>query len=161
MVVVDHFTKLGHFIGLEEKVTATDVAECFVKKVWKLHGLPSDIISDMDVKFGGEYWQSWCKKLGIKRKMSTQYHPPTDGQTEQVNQVLGSYLRIFVNYDQDNWYHLLPIVKFPYNNWVTNAHNMTHFFANYGYNPGTKWLKEREGRNPGANLYAYWMQTIH
>jgi len=161
MVVVDRFTKMAHFIGLEEKATARDVAEAFVKEVWKLHGLPSEIISDMDSKFAGEFWESLCKKLGIKRKMSTAYHPQTDGQTERVNQVLEGYLRIFVNYDQNDWYHLLPLAEFAYNNSVTNAHGMTPFFANYGYHPQTEWLKEREVQNPGATMYAHWMQSIH
>jgi len=115
----------------------------------------------MDAKFAGEFWESLCKKLGIKRKMSTVYHPQSDGQTERVNQVLGGYLLIFVNYDLDDWYHLLPLAEFAYNNSVTNAHNMTPFFSNYGYHPQTEWLKEREARNPGATLYAHWMQTIH
>jgi len=161
MGVVDRFTKMAHFIGLAEKVTARDVAESFLKEVWKPHGLPLEIISDMDAKFEGEFWESMCKKLGIKRKMSTSYHPQSDGQTERVNQVLGGYLSIFVNYNQDDWYHLLPLAEFAYNNSVTNAHNMTPFFANYGYYPQTEWLKEREAQNPGANLFAHWMQTIH
>jgi len=97
MVMVDRFTKMAQFIGLEEKATARDVAESLLKEVSKLHGLSSEIISDMDAKLAGELWQSLCKKLGIKRKMSTGYHPETDGQTERVNQVLGGYLRIFVN----------------------------------------------------------------
>jgi len=40
MVVVDRFTKMAHFIGLEENATAKEVAEAFLKEVWKLHGLP-------------------------------------------------------------------------------------------------------------------------
>jgi len=44
----------------------------------------------MDAKFAGEFWESLCKRLGIKRKMSTAYHPQTDGQTERVKQVLAS-----------------------------------------------------------------------
>ena len=85
MVVVDRFTKMAHFIGLEEKATARDVADMFLKVIWKHHGLPTESISDMYVKFAGEFWESLCKKLGIKRKMSTAYHPQTDGQTERVN----------------------------------------------------------------------------
>jgi len=77
-----------------------------------------------------------------------------------VNQVLGGYLRIIVNYDQDDWYHLLPLAEYAYNNSVTTAHDMTPFFANYGYHPQTECLKEREAQNAGANLYAHWMQTI-
>jgi len=94
-------------------------------------------------------------KTGIKRKMSTAYHTQTDGQTERVNQVLGGYLRKFVNYDQDDWYHLLPLAEYAYNNSITTAHDMTPFFANYGYYPQTEWLKEREAQNPGANRYAH------
>ena len=83
MVVVDQFTKMAHFIGLEINATARDVADTFLKEVWKLHGLPSEIISDMDSKFSGEFWDSLCKSLGIKRKMSTAYHPQTDGQRRE------------------------------------------------------------------------------
>jgi len=115
----------------------------------------------MDSKFVGEFWESLCKKLGIKRKISTTYHPQTNGQTEQVNQVLEGYLQIFVNYDQNDWYHLLPRAEFAYNNSITNAHGMTPFFANYAYHPQTEWLKEREVQNLGATMYAHWMQMIH
>jgi len=54
MVVVDRFTKMAHFIGLPEKATAEDVADAFLREVWKLHGLASEIVSDMDAKFSGE-----------------------------------------------------------------------------------------------------------
>jgi len=66
MVVVDRFTKMAHFIGLHEKATAKDVADTFLREVWKLHGLPTEIISDMDAKFSGEFWESLCKMLGVK-----------------------------------------------------------------------------------------------
>ena len=115
----------------------------------------------MDAKFAGEFWESLCKKLGIKRKMSTAYHPQTDGQAERVNQVSGGYLRIFVNYDQNDWYHLLPLAEFAYNNSATSTHGMTPFFANYGYHPQTEWLKEREAQNPVADMYGHWMKMIH
>jgi hypothetical protein len=115
----------------------------------------------MDAKFSGEFWESLCKLLGIKRKMSTAYHPQTDGQTERTNQVLEGYLRNFVNYDQDDWYQLLPLAEFAYNNSATNAHGMSPFFANYGYHPQTEWMKERQAQNPGAELYSHWMKAIH
>ena len=66
MVVVDRFTKMAHFIGLSENATAKDVAYTFLREVWKLHGLPTEIISDMDAKFSGEFWESLCQSLGIK-----------------------------------------------------------------------------------------------
>jgi len=57
ILVVDRFTKMAHFSGLYEKATAKDVAETFGREVWKLHGLPTEIISDMDAKFSGEFWE--------------------------------------------------------------------------------------------------------
>ena len=70
MVVVDRFTKMAHFIGLETNASARDVVDTFLKEVWKLHALPWEIISDMDAQFSGEFWESLCKSLGIERKMS-------------------------------------------------------------------------------------------
>jgi len=50
MVVVDRFTKIAYFIGLATNATAKDVADTFLKQVWKLDGRPSEIVSDMDAK---------------------------------------------------------------------------------------------------------------
>jgi len=115
----------------------------------------------MNAKFSGEFWESLCKMLGVKRRMSTAYPHQTDGQTERTNQVLQGYLRTFVNYDQNDWYELLPLAEYAYNNSATNAHKMTPFFANYGLHAQTEWMKEREAHNPGATMYAHWMQDIH
>jgi len=138
MVVVDQFTKMAYFIGLHENATAKAVADTFLREVWKLHGLPTEIISDMDARFSGEFWESLCKMLGVKRRMSMAYHPQTDGQTERTNQVLEGNLRTFVNHDQDDGYQLLPLAEHAYNNSATNAHKMTPFFANYGFHPQTE-----------------------
>ena len=93
--------------------------------------------------------------------MSTGYHLQTDRQTERVNQALGGYLRIFVNYDQNDWYHLLPLAEFAHNNSATSAHGMTRLFANYKYHPQMEWLRERNALNQGANMYSHWIQMIH
>jgi hypothetical protein len=71
----------------------------------------------------------------MKTNLSSAYHPQTDGQTEWVNQVLEQYLRCFINYHQDNWVDLLPVVEFAYNNTFQESIHQTPFFANYGYHP--------------------------
>ena len=119
-------------------MTAKDVADTFLEEVWKLHGLSSELMSEMEAKFLGEFWESLCKALGIKGGMGTAYHPQTDGKTERTNQVLEGYLGNFVNYDQNNWYQLLPLAEYPYNNSKASAHKLTPFFANYGFHPQTE-----------------------
>jgi hypothetical protein len=68
--------------------------------------------------------------------MSTSFHPQADGQTERINQTIKAYLRSFINYEMDNWFRLLPMAEFAYNNSVTEATGMSPFFANYGQHLG-------------------------
>jgi len=93
---------MADFIGLPTEAPAKDVATVFLREVWKLHGQPTEIISDMYAKFSGEFYESLCEVLGIKGRMSTAYFTQRDGQTERTNQVLEGYLLNCVNYDQDD-----------------------------------------------------------
>ena len=68
MVMVDHFTKMAHFIWLEQNASTKDVAHVFSQEVRKLYGGPTEIISDIDIKFSGEFWESLCKSLNIKQE---------------------------------------------------------------------------------------------
>ena len=126
IVVVDWFTEMVHFIGLQENATAKDVVDTCFREVWKLRRLQTEIILDMDRQFCGEFWESVRTMLGVKWRISTAYQPQTDGQTERTNQVLEGYLQTCVNYDQNDWYQLLPLAEHAYNNSATNAHKMTH-----------------------------------
>jgi len=95
----------------------------------------------MPAKVWGEFGESLCKALGMKRRMSSAYHSQRDGQSERTNQVLEGDLRNFVTYDQDDWYHLPPLAAYAYNNSKTRAHKLTPFCANYGFHQQTKWIK--------------------
>src|SRR5258707_9213530 len=63
------------------------------------------------------------------------YHPEGDRQTERANQVLEQYLRVYTNYQQDNWATLLPMAEFTYNNATNATTGVSPFFANKGYHP--------------------------
>jgi len=61
------------------------------------------------------------------------YHPEGDGQTEHMNQTLEQYLHVYCNYQQDNWFKLLFLVEFVYNNAPSTTTGVSLFFANKGY----------------------------
>jgi hypothetical protein len=93
--------------------------------------------------------------LDVQQKLSTAFHSKTDGQTERVNQSLEQYLRIFCNYEQDNWRDLLSLAEYAYNNSTTSITELFPFYANYDFHPETTWLKQRESQNPAAETYAH------
>jgi hypothetical protein len=136
-VIVDRFTKMAHFIPLKkEQKTAEYLVKIFTHEIWRFHGIPTDIISDRDSRFTLTEWKQFLGILGVRPRMSTSFHPQTDGQTERINQTIEAYLRSFINYEMDNWVGLLPMAEFAYNNSVTQATGMSPFYANYGRYPG-------------------------
>ena len=56
-------------------------------------------------------WEQICK-TSIKWHLATGYHPETNGQTERANQEVEAYLRLFVNYLQDNWSEWCAIMEY-------------------------------------------------
>ena len=134
-VVVDRFTKQRHLIGCRSDIDAAGTAELFLRHVFRLHGLPLDIVSDRGPQFVSDFWKHLCRRLGIERKLSTAFHPQTDGQTERLNAVMEQYLRSYVTYLQDDWLAWLPMAEFAANNHTSESTGVSPFFANLGYHP--------------------------
>ena len=123
------------FIPTFQDIDAEDLACIFLSQVFAKNGTLTNIVSDQGKHFISQFWRSLCQLLGIKANLLTAYHPMTDGQTEQVNQVLEEYLWVYINYQQDNWVNLLPLAKFAYNNTSHLATMVTPFFVNKGFHP--------------------------
>jgi hypothetical protein len=135
LVVVDRLTKYAYFMPFLKNGNAQQLAKLVTERVFANHGTPQDIISDRDKLFLSNFWKTTTELLNIRTKLSTSYHPQTDGQTERTNQTLEQFLRVFTNYLQDNWVSLLPIAQFTYNTNKNASTNMSPFQANYGFVP--------------------------
>jgi len=160
LVVVDRFTKMAHFIPLSTKDSPT-VAKAYLENVWKYHGFPEDVVSDRDGTFTGQYFTDLYNYLGVKRSMSTAFHPQTDGQTERINQVIEAYLRSYCNYEQNDWAEMLSMAEFAYNNSKHSATKISPFYANYGYEPRTNWPTDIQFKNPSSEMYGHYMTEVH
>jgi transposase InsO family protein len=102
-VVVDRLSKMIHLSPCVSTIDAFDTAKLFVKDIVRLHGVPSEIISDRDPKFTSKFWTSLFKLLGTKLSMSTAAHPESDGQTERTNRTVEVMIRHFVNSQLSDW----------------------------------------------------------
>ncbi|KAL5524985.1 hypothetical protein ACEPAF_8854 [Sanghuangporus sanghuang] len=131
-VVVDRFSKQIHAIPMTTKLTAEGIARIYRDHVFRLHGLPRKIIHDQGVQFDVKMMKELYKLLHIEGNPSTAYHPQTDGQTEQVNQELEQYLRLYINHQQSDWADWLALAEFAYNNREHSAIKLSPFFINTG-----------------------------
>jgi transposase InsO family protein len=108
---VTAFTKYAHFIGLSYPDTVKQIAKLYIENVFKLHGLPSEIVTDRDSIYTSALWQEMLKALDIKMNISTAYHPQTDGQTERVNQCLEGYSRCMAFHSPKKWRKWLSLAE--------------------------------------------------
>lgn len=82
LTVVDRLSKQAHFLALSHRYTALDVAQLYLDNVFKLYGMPDNIISDRDPTFLSEIWGELFRVHGVDLRFSSAYHPQKDGQTE-------------------------------------------------------------------------------
>jgi len=135
LVVVDRLTKMCHLIPFKGIPSAVDTALAFVNNIFRLHGLPSSILSDRGSQFTSKFFQALCSSLGISLNLSSPFHHQTNGQTERVNSVIEQYLRCFSNYKGNNWTKFISLAEFSYNNVIQESAKQSPFFLNYGFHP--------------------------
>jgi transposase InsO family protein len=92
-VIVDRPTKSAHFIPVHTKYQVEKYAKIYIARVLCLHGVPKTIVSDRGSQFIALFWEQLHASLGSHLIHSSAYHPQTDSQTEQLNQILEDMLR--------------------------------------------------------------------
>jgi transposase InsO family protein len=145
-VVIDRLSKRSYSIPCQKTITAKGMARLFIHHVWRTHGPPDTIVSDRGPQFISAFWAEFCRILGIKLKLSTAFHPQTDGQTEIMNQYIDQRLRPFVNHFQDNWSELLPMIDYAQATLPHESTGLAPFQIEFGYEPRTSfdWAQPAE-----------------
>uniref|UniRef100_A0AAV1TI84 Integrase catalytic domain-containing protein n=1 Tax=Peronospora matthiolae TaxID=2874970 RepID=A0AAV1TI84_9STRA len=141
LVFVDRFSKMVHLVAVPETITASGCACVFIDTIFRLHGLPRELVSDRDPRFTADFWRSVFKSLGTRLKMSTSDHPESDGQTERANRVLEEILRGYVH-SFKSWSEFLTMVEFAINNSVHASTTHTPFYVNGLLHPRVPTLLE-------------------
>jgi transposase InsO family protein len=135
LVVVDRLSKYALYIPTVTTLTAGGLADLLFTQVFTRFGLPEGIVSDRGSLFTSHFWATLCHRLVVSRKLSTAFHPQTDGQTERQNQSLEHYLRTYGCFEQDDWAEKLVLAEWVYNTSVHSAHGKTPAEVLFGYMP--------------------------
>jgi hypothetical protein len=96
MVVVEKLSKSADFISVKSTCKAIDIANIFMKEIFRLHGMPKEFVSNKHTKFTSNIWKSLMVGFETKLLFNTAYHPQIDGQEERVNQKIEDMLRMHV-----------------------------------------------------------------
>jgi hypothetical protein len=148
MVVTDRLTKGVELEGLDD-ISSEAVAKRLFERHYPVHGIPTAITSDRGPQFVSDMWKHFCRLLRIEQRLSTAYHPQTDGATERMNQEVEKILRIWTNYLQENWLDLLPIAMATINERDATSTGLSPFFFMHGYhNEPIQLVEDRRAENP-------------
>ena len=134
---VDRLTKMATFTPCKTAIDAPGVMRIFRRDIFRLHGLPTVIVSDRDTRFTSSFWKAVMDALGTKLAMSTSRHPQTDGQSERANRTIEQILRAYTNERADDWDEHLDLAEFAYNNTVNPTTGFSPFYLNSGRHPET------------------------
>jgi hypothetical protein len=137
IVFVDRLSKMTHFAPCTKTISAAELAMIFGRDVVRLHGFQKNLVLDRDPRFTSQFFSDLCKLFGTQLRMSTAFHPQTDGQTERMNRTLEDALRHYVSPTQTDWDLYLAPMEFAINNAVQDSTKHTPFMLNYGFDPYT------------------------
>ena len=116
LVIIDRLFKIKKFISMNFMNTEV-IIQIFLDYVWRCEDFFLFIVSDRNINFVAYFWKRFCKRLNIILKLFIAFHFETNEQTEIINAIFKQYLRVYVNYNQNDWINHLFTAKF-----VINSH---------------------------------------
>ena len=128
--IIDRFTKKRHHIAWNTKLDFENLIILFMKHVWCRHDLFKIIIFDKKFQFISDFWKRLCERLSIEVKLFSIWHSKIDDQIERMNDIMKQYLRVYMNYNQNDWLEWLFIIEFVKNNTIFNITKVSLFYVN-------------------------------
>lgn len=153
LTIVDRFSKMTHFVPLSKLPSAKETAQLILLHVFRLHGLPIDVVSDRGPQFTSAFWKEFCRLLGATASLSSGFHPQTNGQTERMNQEMETALRCVVSKNPSSWSEQLLWVEYAHNSLTSSATGLSPFQCCYGYQPPLFPALEGEVTCPSASAF--------
>ena len=153
LTIVDRFSKSVHYVPLPKLPSALETADLLVSHVFRLHGIPQDIVSDRGPQFASRVWKAFCQALGATASLSSGYHPQTNGQAERANQNLEAALRCVAARLPASWSSHLAWVEYAHNSLVSSATGMSPFMVSNGFQPPLFPSQETEVTVPSVQAH--------
>src|ERR1700678_4146775 len=120
---------------IHSSATAAEVAVVLFDEWYCENGLMRQIISDRDPLFTSDPWAALHKLTGVKLRLSTAYHPQTDGASERTNKTVNQCLRFYVECSQQGWVKALPLIRFNIMNSINKSTGFSGFQLQMGRSP--------------------------
>ena len=152
--------KQSIFILTHDTINSAELGKLVVIHVFSKHRVPLDVTSNWDSKFMSSF-QTFGKALNRKLHFTSSYHPEGIGQTKHTNQTLEQYLWIYCNYQHSNWFDLLPLVEFTYNNTPNMTTGVSPFFTNKVYNPNLSVHPEQDLVSSHTHNFVVDLDELH
>ncbi|KAK3518249.1 hypothetical protein QTP70_034616 [Hemibagrus guttatus] len=153
MVIVDRFSKAARFVPLPKLPTAKETADLIITYVFRVFGIPQDIVSDRGPQFSSRFWRAFCQSLGASVSLSSGFHPESNGQTERLNQDLETTLRCMAANNPSSWSSFVMWAAYAHNTLRSSATGMSPFECQFGYTPSLFPEQEVETAVPSAQQF--------
>jgi transposase InsO family protein len=135
LVITDVATDFTYLIPCIAEISASDVIDIFQQFLKPAMGLPKAIISDQDILFMSGTFQHWLNVNGIEHKVSSTYHPETDGISERKNRTILPMFIVKKIVEELNWVEATPIVQTEVNTKDSKSRKKSPFISKFGYAP--------------------------